>query len=88
MYVLKTACRSSLLFILFYQVSCFLGNYICALLYNEWCVNIWSYNSPICMIILYFLAGISILYTFLSMLNPLTIKSNNLYISIGVFTSY
>ena len=65
MYVLKSACKSSLLFILFYQVSCFLGNYICAMLYNEWCVNIWSYNSPICIMLLYFLAGISILYTYI-----------------------
>ena len=65
MYILKKVSQSTMIFVFIYQLSCYLGNYIFSVLYNDLCVSFWSYNSPLCLLILTCLGGISLLYTYI-----------------------
>ena len=53
------------IFISLYLLVCFVGNYICTSLYYNNCTSIMSYNSPICMILLTIIGGLSILYSYI-----------------------
>ena len=53
------------IFICLYLLVCSVGNYICTSLYYNNCTHIMSYNSPICMVILTIISGLSILYSYI-----------------------
>lgn len=62
---LLTINKITAIFILVYLIVCFLGNYICSSLYYYNCTHIIAYNSPICMILLAIIGGLSILYSYI-----------------------